>query len=64
MQDRAWLAAVFAAHHITGENLTYALKAMNATTGADLQRVAKEYLGIPTIALVLPRSQGAVQGSP
>ncbi len=64
MQDRAWLAAVLAAHHITGENLTYALKAMNATTGADLQRVAKEYLGIPTIALVLPRSQGAMQGSP
>lgn len=64
MQDRAWLAGVFAAHHITGENLTYALKAMNATTGADLQRVAKQYLGVPTIALVLPRSQGADQGSP
>jgi hypothetical protein len=33
------------------------LKEMNATTGADLQRVASRYLALPTIALVLPRSQ-------
>lgn len=64
LQDRAWLSAVFASRHYTGDYLTQALKAMNETTAADIQRVAKEYLGAPTIALVLPRSQSAVEGSP
>lgn len=64
LQDRAWLAAVFASHHITGDHLTQALKAMNATTAADLQRVAKKYLSVPTIALVLPRSQASLQSGP
>ncbi len=64
LQDRAWLAGVFASRHISGDYLTAALKAMNATTAADLQRVALQYLSVPTIALVLPRSQSALQGSP
>ena len=37
---------------------------MNATTAADLQRVAKKYLSVPTIALVLPRSQASLQSGP
>jgi hypothetical protein len=37
---------------------------MNGTTAADLQRVAAQYLSVPTIALVLPRSQASLQGSP
>jgi predicted Zn-dependent peptidase len=57
LQDRAWLAAVYAQHGITSDYFAHALKAINSTTGADLQRVASRYLGAPTIALVLPRSQ-------
>lgn len=57
LQDRAWLAAVYAQHGITGDYFQHALKAINSTTAADLQRVASRYLGAPTIALVLPRSQ-------
>jgi predicted Zn-dependent peptidase len=44
-----------------GDYLTMALKAMNNTTAADLQRVATQYLSVPTIALVLPRSQTSLQ---
>lgn len=61
LQDRAWLAGVFASHGVTSEYFTRAIKAINGTTGADLQRVASKYLGAPTIALVLPRSQQSVQ---
>lgn len=64
LQDRAWLAAVFASRHVSGDYLTQALKAMNATTAADLQRVATQYLGVPTIALVLPRSQTPAESTP
>jgi predicted Zn-dependent peptidase len=64
LQDRAWLAGVFAARHVSGDYLTTALKAMNGTTAADLQRVAAQYLSVPTIALVLPRAQASLQGGP
>jgi predicted Zn-dependent peptidase len=64
LQDRAWLAAVFASRHFTGDYVAQALKAMNATTASDLQRVATQYLSVPTIALVLPRSQASIQSSP
>ena len=47
---------VFASRHMNGEYLQQALKAIDSTTGADLQRVASRYLSVPTIALVLPRS--------
>lgn len=61
LQDRAWLAGVYAQHGITGEYFQHALAAINATTAADLQRAASHYLSAPTIALVLPRSQPSVQ---
>jgi hypothetical protein len=64
LQDRAWLAAVFAARGMRGDYLTQAIKAMNSTTATDLQRVAQQYLSVPTIALVLPRAQASLQGSP
>jgi predicted Zn-dependent peptidase len=63
LQDRAWLAGVFAARHMPNDYITHALKAMSTTTAADLQRVAMQYLSVPTIALVLPRSQSALQGT-
>jgi predicted Zn-dependent peptidase len=61
LQDRAWLGAVFASSGVTGDYLQHAVGAINATTAADLQRVAAHYLGAPTIALVLPRTQQGVQ---
>lgn len=60
LQDRAWFAGVFAQQGITGDYFQRALKAIDGTTSADLQRVATRYLGAPTIALVLPRSQTGV----
>jgi predicted Zn-dependent peptidase len=56
MEDRAWLAGIYASRHVQGDYLAEILKAIDATTPADLQRVAERYLGAPTIALVLPRS--------
>lgn len=61
LQDRAWLAAVYGSRGVTSDAFQNALKAINATTSADLQRVAGHYLGAPTIALVLPRAQQSVQ---
>lgn len=61
LQDRAWLAAVYASRGDTGDYFKRALKAIDSTTADDLQRVASRYLGAPTIALVLPRSQQSVQ---
>ena len=57
LQDRAWLGAVYVSHGLNGDYLQQAVKAVNATTAADLQRVASKYLGSPTIALVLPRAR-------
>jgi predicted Zn-dependent peptidase len=64
LQDRAWLAGVFAAQHQSGDYTAMILKAINDTNGADLQRVAARYLSVPTIALVLPRAQPSVQTQP
>ncbi len=61
LQDRAWLAGIFASRGVAGDYLAAILKAINSTTTADLQRVAAHYLGAPTIALVLPRTQPTVQ---
>ncbi len=60
LQDRAWLAGVFAADRVNGDYVSLVVKAINATGAADLQRVASGYLGSPTIALVLPRTQQTV----
>lgn len=57
LQDRSLLAAVFAEHHLGSDYRAQLAKAVNATTAADLQRVAARYLSAPTIALVLPRTQ-------
>jgi predicted Zn-dependent peptidase len=55
METRTWLAAVFAQESASPDFLNRALQAISATTTDDLQRVARTYLGNPTIALVLPR---------
>ncbi|MDE2481960.1 MAG: insulinase family protein [bacterium] len=58
VQSRAWLAVVFAQSGASPDYVGRSLAAIDATTAADLQRVAKSYLGNPAIALVLPRARG------
>lgn len=55
LESRAWLAAVFAQQSSSPDFLDRALRAIAATTPEDVQRVARTYMGNPTIALVLPR---------
>ncbi len=57
LETRAWLAAVFARGSASPDFLDRALRAIAATTPQDVQRVARKYLGNPTIALVLPRDE-------
>jgi predicted Zn-dependent peptidase len=55
LETRTWLAAVFSQENTSPDFINRALAAISATTPADVQRVARTYLGNPTIALVLPR---------
>lgn len=55
LETRAHLAAVFAQDGSTPDFFARTLEAIEATTPEDVQRVARTYLGNPTIALVLPR---------
>ncbi len=55
LETRAWLAAVFARQSSSPDFVNRGLAAIAATTPEDVQRVARTYLGNPTIALVLPR---------
>jgi predicted Zn-dependent peptidase len=55
LETRTWLAAVFSRESASPDFIERALRAIAATTPDDVQRVARTYLGNPTIALVLPR---------
>ncbi len=55
LETRTWLAAVFSRESASPDFINRGLAAISATTPDDLQRVARTYLGNPTIALVLPR---------
>ena len=55
LETRTWLAAVFQRENASPDFIERALRAIAATTPDDVQRVARTYLGNPTIALVLPR---------
>lgn len=57
LESRAWLAVIFTENGMSGDYLNRTMQAISTTTSADLQRVARRYLGNPTIALVLPREQ-------
>lgn len=56
LEDRAWLAGVFAMQNSSPDYLNRAVAAIGETSAADLQRVARKYLGSPTVAFVLPRA--------
>ncbi len=55
LETRTWLAAVFQRESASPDFIERALRAIAATTPDDVQRIARTYLGNPTIALVLPR---------
>lgn len=55
LESRAWLAVLFARDGTSPDYANRALTAISGVTANDLQRVARTYLGSPTIALVLPR---------
>jgi predicted Zn-dependent peptidase len=55
LETRTWLAAVFSRESASPDFINRAIAAIAATTPDDVQRVARRYLGNPTIALVLPR---------
>ncbi len=55
LETRTWLAAVFSRESTSPDFINRGLAAIAATTPEDVQRVARTYLGNPTIALVLPR---------
>ncbi|MBV8498434.1 MAG: insulinase family protein [Candidatus Eremiobacteraeota bacterium] len=57
LETRTWLAAVFSRGSASPDFINRALAAISSTTPEDVQRVARDYLGNPTIALVLPRGQ-------
>ncbi len=57
LESRAWLAVLFAQNGSSPDYLNRTMQAIQGTTAGDLQRVARTYMGNPTIALVLPRDK-------
>ena len=55
LDDRAWLAGVFALQNVSPDYVQRGLDAIAAVKAADLQRVARAYLDHPNVAVVLPR---------
>lgn len=55
LRDRAWLAGVFAGQRLDPDYVSRTIAAIQKTSAKDLQRVATRYLGVPNVALVLPR---------
>jgi predicted Zn-dependent peptidase len=57
LSDRSYLLGTFATQGLGSDAINAALGALDRTSGADIQRVAKTYLQRYIVALVLPRSQ-------
>ncbi len=55
LDDRAWLAGVFAMQNVPPDYVGRGLNAIAAVRPADLQRVARKYFDNPNVAVVLPR---------
>jgi len=56
LEDRSWFAGVFAEQDASPDFVARGLDAIKRVRAADLQRVARVYLGNPNVALVLPRA--------
>ena len=63
LSDRSYLLGTFAAQGLGADSINTALAALERTTPADIQRVAKMYLQRYIVALVLPRQGGGSDGS-
>jgi predicted Zn-dependent peptidase len=61
LSDRAYLLGSFAAQGLGTDSINAALDALENTTPADVQRVAKMYLQRYVVALVLPRQAAGSQ---
>jgi predicted Zn-dependent peptidase len=59
LSDRSYLLGTFASQGLGADSINAALGALEGTTAADIQRVAKRYLQRYIVALVLPRQQNA-----
>ncbi|GAC1496513.1 MAG: hypothetical protein NVS3B17_07160 [Vulcanimicrobiaceae bacterium] len=57
LSDRSYLLGTFAAQGLGADSINAALDALEKTTSADVQRVAKAYLQRYIVALVLPRGK-------
>lgn len=57
LEDRAWLAGVFASQNVAPDYIERGLNAIASVKAGDLQRVARKYLDNPNVAIVLPRDQ-------
>ncbi len=55
LRRRAWLAGIFVERGLPADYIGSVIAQVNATTPADVQRVAKRYLTTPWLAFVLPR---------
>jgi len=64
LESRAWLAVLFSQNGQSADYVGRTLNAIANTSNADLQRVARQYLGNPAIALVLPRDNSAQAQNP
>jgi predicted Zn-dependent peptidase len=58
LSDRSYLLGTFESQGLGTDAINAALAAVEKTTGADVQRVAKNYLQRYIVALVLPRQSG------
>jgi predicted Zn-dependent peptidase len=61
LSDRAYLLGTFASQGLGNDSINAALSALENTTSADVQRVAKNYLQRYIVALVLPRQTQSPQ---
>jgi predicted Zn-dependent peptidase len=59
LSDRSYILGTFAGEEQTPDAINAALDAVDKTTPADLQRVAKQYLQKYIVAVVLPRNANA-----
>ncbi|GAC1306074.1 MAG: pitrilysin family protein [Vulcanimicrobiaceae bacterium] len=64
LSDRSYLLGTFAAQGLGSDSINAALDALERTTSADVQRVAKAYLQRYIVALVLPRASGGGAAGP
>ena len=64
LSDRSYLLGTFGEQGLGPDSMNAAVAALDATSAADLQRIAKQYLQRYIVALVLPRQQpAAARGS-